>query len=143
MKELEQLLELNKDIDTLLDKLAVRRYGVIDPKRQIISDMPKPKGGCRINAIEDYIINAETIHNEIEKLFEELKIKWIIFLNNYEEAKLTVEERELLNLRFVQGQRWKFCAAQMNILYPFKRWNESKVYRTYKNIIKKIEKYYN
>lgn len=86
MKELEQLLELNKDIDTLLDKLAVRRYRGIDPKRPIISDMPKPKGGCRNNAIEDYIINAETMHNKIEKLFEELKIKWIIFLNNYEEA---------------------------------------------------------
>lgn len=33
MKELEQLLELNKDIDTLLDKLAVISYHLSHPKK--------------------------------------------------------------------------------------------------------------
>ncbi len=141
MKELEQLLELNKDIDTLLEKLAIRKYSAIDPKRQILSDMPK--GGCRINEIEDYIINTETLQNDLKRLTETLKIKWLIFLNNYGEENLTVEERKLLKLRFVRGKKWKTCAKQMNALYPNEGWNDNKVFRIYHSIMKKIEQGYN
>lgn len=140
MKELEQLLELNRDIDILFDKLAMRRYSVTAPKRQILSDMPKG-GGCRVNEIEDYIIHSETLRNDIRKLSETLEIKWLIFLNNYAETNLTVEERNLLELRFMHGYKWKVCAKQMDILYPNEGWNENKVFRTYRNIIQKIEKW--
>lgn len=139
MKELEQLLELNRDIDILRDNLSMRRYSVTAPRRNIISDMPK--GGRRYNEIEEYITHSETMHNDLKKLAETLKIKWLIFLNNYAEINLTVEERNLLELRFMQGYKWKVCATQMDILYPNEGWNENKVFRTYKNIIRKIEKW--
>lgn len=101
-----------------------------------------PKGsGYRISATESYIINAETLQNKLKRLSETLKIKWLIFLNNYGEETLTVEERNLLKLRFVRGKKWKLCAMQMNILYPNEGWNENKVFRTYRNIIRKIEKW--
>lgn len=115
----------------------MRRYSAIDPKRPIISDMPKGSG-YRISATESYIINAEILQNELKRLSETLKIKWLIFLNNYGEKNLSVKERKLLKLRFVQGKKWKICAIQMNILYPNEEWNDNKVYRIYRNIMKKI-----
>lgn len=139
MKELDQLLEIHRGIDILRDNLAMRRYNITAPRRNIISDMPK--GGRRFNEIEEYITHSETMHNNLKKLVETLKIKWLIFLNNYAEINLTDEERKLLQLRFVRGKKWKLCAKQMNILYPNKGWNENKVFRTYKNIVKKIEKW--
>lgn len=119
--------------------MNIRRYNAIDPKRPIISDMPKGSG-YRIGAAESYLINAETLQNDLKRLYETLKIRWLIFLNNYEDENLTVEERRLLKIRFVQGKKWKTCAKQMNILYPNEGWNENKVFRTYRNIMKKIEK---
>lgn len=141
MKELERLLKINKDIDALLEKLAVRRYSITAPKRQILSDMPK--GGCRINEIEDYIIYSETLKNELHTLFKALEIKWLIFLNNYGDENLTVQERDLLELRFAEGKKWKVCAIEMNMRYPNEGWNDNKVFRIYHNIMKKIEQGYN
>ncbi len=117
--------------------MAIRRCSAIDPKRPIISDLPKGSG-YRISATESYIINAEILQNKLKRLSETLKIKWLIFLNNYGEENLTVQERDLLQLRFVRGKKWKTCAKQMNTLYPNEGWNDNKVFRTYRNIMKKI-----
>lgn len=137
MKDLDDMLRLNREIDRVCDKLEECELRNTAPKNQLISDMPKGKSRTS-NEVEDYVIYKTALIAEFESLVQTRWIMWLSFLNHTEGARLTQQERRLLKARFVDGKKWRICALQMRVFYPFEIWNENRCFRMYSEILHKI-----
>lgn len=138
MHDLDRLLDINRKIEQLCEKIEVCEEKNTAPKNQLLSDMPKGKSRTS-NEVEDYVIHKEQLCDELDRLIESKTINWYAFLNQTQEAHLNKRERELLKARFVDGKKWSVCAIQMKAKYPLEGWNENKVFRTYRSILYKIK----
>lgn len=137
MRDLDKLLDINREINRICEKIEVCEAKNTAPKNQLLSDMPKC--GRTSSEVEDYVIHKEQLCAKLDELTASLKINWYAFLNQAQEAHLTKQERELLKARFLDGKKWSVCAMQMKAIYPFDGWDENKVFRTYRSILYKIK----
>lgn len=138
MHDLDRLLNINRKIELLCEKIEACEAKNTAPKNQLLSDMPKGKSRTS-NEVEDYLIHKEQLCAELDELIESRTINWYAFLNQAAEAHLDARERELLKARFVDGRKWSNCAILMKAVHPLEGWNENKVFRTYRSILYKIE----
>lgn len=126
MKELQECLEVKREIERLNERIVEIKAVVFSPKNQIITGMPH--GGSGENAIEKYLIKLERLEERKKALYKELSDTW----KAAEEKMPNLEEQEryLLYIRFTRGLPWKKCAVEMNKLYG--NWNINRVFRTYR-----------
>lgn len=131
MKELQECLNAKRKIDTIDEKIYELRARVFSPKNQIISDMPRSKGGVD-NAIEKYIIKLERLQQQKDDMLKYQAQQWQIVQEKTPNIK--EQEKQLLYIRFVKGFAWNKCVVELNRQYG--NWNVNKAFRIYRKINK-------
>ena len=126
MKELQECLELKREIERLNEIIVEIKAVVFSPKNQIITGMPR--GGNGENAIEKYLIKLEHLEERKKALYKDLSDTWQVA--EVKMPNLSEQERYVLYIRFARGLPWKRCAVEMNKLYG--NWNINRVFRTYR-----------
>lgn len=136
MEELDKCLELRRKITDLEEKISDIDDRIRFPKAQTISDMPRCSSFGE-NKIDQYLIQKEKYQNkkllyetELSMLWNSIE-KWLICCG------IGQAERYLMYLRFNSGFSWKKCTAIMRNIEG-QKWNENKVFRTYRGILKKL-----
>lgn len=138
MKELDYILKLRRDIESVNERLDELR-AMTQPKGQVISDMPRG-GGEQRNTIEDYIVKSEELTAKRDRLEHEIDEKWDDMYLICKAANLTAEQMTLLRYRFYSGNAWKKCLKWMEQEFPHQNWSESKMFRLYSTSLCKINK---
>ena len=128
MKELQECLTTKKKIDKLDARIYELRSAVLAPKNQIITDMPKSRGGVG-NPIEKYLLRLERLQARKDILLAYQREQWE---KAQRKAQMTKQESYLLYLRVISGLPWKKCVALTNKRYP--SMNENKAFRIYRRI---------
>ena len=126
MKELQECLELKREIERLNERIVEIRAVVFSPKNQVITGMPR--GGNGENVIEKYLIKLERLEERKKALYKDLSDTWQAAEGKM--PNLAEQERYLLYIRFARGLPWKKCAVEMDKRYG--NWNINKVFRTYR-----------
>lgn len=140
-KPLQDIYKLRCKIwstEDAIDTLIARHTA---PKSQTLSDMPKG-GSSGKKEVDEYLIRKEALINKLRRQHESIYIQWLAFLNgsNIELSRMDIT---LLRLRYFNGYRWKKCVRKLQLLYPAAKWNENRVFRTHKHLMKKLnEDYY-
>jgi hypothetical protein len=140
MRELDDLIELRRKITATQERIRELTLQITSPKNQIISDMPKGDGGS--NGIEDYIIKKEKFIVRLKGLQFRANTVWNVAECKFKNSNLSTDEIYLMKLHFYYGLIWKTCAIEMQKCYSDTKWNENRVYRTYRSILAKINKNY-
>lgn len=135
MKELDRILELRRDIESIDERLESLKL-MTQPKAQVISDMPR--GGERKNSIEEYVIKSERLHNKREYKQRCIDKEWARLVVWFDEANLSREQKTMLRLRFYKGKPWKVCLWRLRDKYSGQKWSESKLFRLYRNAVDKL-----
>lgn len=135
MKELEEILQLRRDIESLDERLA-ELILLTQPKAQTISDMPR--GGQRKNSIEEYVVKLERLHNKRKYKQKCIDKEWSRLVVWFDKAHLSREQKTMLRLRFYKGKPWKVCLWRLRERYTEQKWYESKMFRLYENAVDKM-----
>lgn len=122
-----------KSIDEQIEELEAR---IMSPKSQKITGMPRG-GGVMGGLNEEYIIRKEKLEQKRQRLIQRHLKLWKNANNRMIEAGVKDDERFLMWLRFHQGFSWRKCCNIMQKNYPNDNWNTNKVFRVYRNILKK------
>ena len=137
MKQLDEIIELRRDINSIIERLTELKQ-MTQPKVQTISDMPR--GGERKNVIEEYIIKSERLQNKLNNKKLQLDRKWEELKKLCENAKLTEAQLKVITNRFYFAKSWRECVLIMRIAYPDTEWNEQKLFRIYRNVLSKLNR---
>lgn len=131
---LEQCLDKTRIIKELDEQIAELRARATSPKNQIITGMPRGGGGG--NQSERYMERLERIEARRNKVCTERNVMWC----RLEEClhHESPEYRTLLKYRFYYGLRWKACCDKLKETYPNSKWNMNKVFRIYRQILRKF-----
>lgn len=139
MREFEECFELAKKIKDINEDILELKSKVMSPKNQIISDMPKGKGGT--NEIESYIIRLERLERIVTGLKLERALKWNTAGVIIDACGITDKETlDMLQLRFYHGYSWNRVAAYMKKKYPTKKWNVNKCFRVFRSVLDILHK---
>lgn len=137
MKQLDEIIELRRDINSIIERLTELKQ-MTQPKVQTISDMPR--GGERKNVIEEYIIKSERLQNKLNNKKLELDRKWEELKKLCENSKLTEAQLKVITNRFYFAKSWRECVLIMRTAYPDTEWNEQKLFRIYRNVLSKLNR---
>lgn len=127
MKELQECLNIKRQIDNIDEKIYKLKAVIYSPKNQIITGMPR--GGNNENAVDRYLIKLEQLEGKKIDLSKKQKSLW---QDSVTRIETNDQERELLYKRFVQGMPWKRCVFELNSTYG--NWNINKAFRIYGKI---------
>ena len=140
MRELDWCFELAKKIRDKNETLAELKLRVASPKNQIYSDMPKGGGAYR-NPNDEYLIKAERIKSQIERLQFQLNEWWGVVSEIFDKCGVTDNETiTLMRLRFYNGLVWNKCVKIMQQDFPDGKWNANKCFRVYRKVLYKTHK---
>lgn len=137
MRELEECLRLTRRINEIREQIEELKSFAMNPRNQIISDMPKG-GGSTTNAVERYIIRREKLEYELEQLIEKRFDLWEKITDTLDEMNQRIETKMMLQLRFCNGYSWKKCVLILENLYPDEKWSTNKCFRIYRSVLHKI-----
>lgn len=129
MRELDECLELKREINKKHNKIVEIEAIITSPKNQIITGMPR--SGSNDNAMDRYLIKKEKLQEQKENLQKQLDEKWDYVLSIFAKSDITVETAELLQLRFYKGLPWKICVLRLQKKHPKNGWNKNKAFRLY------------
>lgn len=132
MNIFDEMLMLRGKIKQIKSEMVQLTRETQTAKGQVFSDMPK--GGVRLNSIEEYVIEKETLEHQKKELETKICKKWIEAVKQH--PYLTTEETKLMKYRFFYGLKWSDCTNKMS---ETRLWNENKTFRTYRNIMHKIK----
>lgn len=138
MRQLDQILNIRRDINSYDLRIIELRQSMAYPKAQTISDMPR--GGERKNSIEEFIIKLERLNRKRANLECRLNSKWKDIKQLFVDRGVTEVQSRVMELRFYHGLAWKRIVTEMEKLYPDTVWNEQKLFRIYRAVIGKIYK---
>lgn len=127
MNKLYECRELRSKVNILNDRIYELQLKALAPKAQTTDDMPKVSGHS--NLIESYVEKKEKLNSQRRIYITRLRKLWNEVNEDLSRLGLTTDERNLMCLRFYEGRSWKECGE-------FLAWNESKIFRTYRKIIK-------
>ena len=130
MKELNDCLKLRREINEVKERIEELKMASYSAKNQIITGMPRGNGTTD-TGIERYIVLSEELKDKLTSLMIKENEIWSKIWN-YTYNILTDEEMALLSNRFHLGYSWKKCGEGFG-------WNENKVFRTYRNALRKIK----
>lgn len=138
MKQLDEIIELRRDINSIIERLSELKQ-MTQPRVQTITDMPRG-GGDRKNVIEEYIIKLERLSKKLDDKKHELEKKWAAIKDLSQKAQLTEAQQEMIKARFYNALPWKKCVEVMKKLYPTTVWSEQKLFRMYYGVLSKFNK---
>ena len=138
MQELNECLNLAREIKEKRELLAEMQYRSISPKNQILSGMPRG-GGAQLNQIERNLIQSEKLKKAIRALEHERLETWKCATFRLKKAGVTNDEHiKLLEMRFFYGFSWKKCNAIVTNLFPNSKWDINKCFRVYRASLRKV-----
>lgn len=141
-KPLQDIYKMRRRIWQTEDAISALVARHTAPKSQILSDMPKG-GSSGKKEVEEYLIRKEALLQQLQRQREAIYIMWLAFLSGSDGVELSRMDKSLLRLRYYNGYRWKKCVRKLQLLYPAVNWNENRVFRAHKEILKKLnEDYY-
>ncbi len=129
MKELDECLELKREINRINDKIKEIEAITKAPKNQIITGMPRSNNVD--NVMDRYLIKIEGLEEKRKALQNLLDDKWDSIFPILAKCNLNAETIELLRLRFYKGLPWKICVSRLQKKHPKDRWNNNKAFRLY------------
>lgn len=137
MQILEDCLEKTRKIKKVEEQIAELRERAMSPKNQLITGMPR--GGAGGNQSESYMVKLERLEDRRKRLIRQRDELWEEIIYTID-AKGEVKEEHvsLLQYRFFKGLQWKKCCALMCQKYPESSWNMNKVFRVYRQILRKF-----
>ena len=137
MQELDECFEIAEELNDHRNKITELKLKTMSPKNQIITDMPKGKGGA--NSIENYIQRLERLEKIERNIIRKQKSKWAAAKAKLAEKGITDNETlDMLQERYSNGYMWKFVAVIMKEKYPSNNWNENKCYRVNQMVLCKM-----
>ncbi len=136
MRELEYILKLRRDIDSVELRLEELK-SLVYPGSQIISDMPR--GGGYKNKLEEYIVKWDKLKGKKHRLEMEILRRWAAMEERFRECNVTEAQRDVMKYRFFYGRTWKKCVYHMRAEYPEAMWNEQKLFRIYRKVLEKTD----
>lgn len=134
MQKLDDCLSKTRKIKEIEERITELRESVMSPKNQLITGMPR--GGAGGNQSESYIVKLERLEDRRKKLIRQRDELWEEIIYTLGEAK--EEYIALLQYRFFKGLQWKKCCTLMCNKYPDSGWNMNKVFRVYRQILRKF-----
>ena len=137
MKELEEILQFRRDIESIDERLA-ELILLTQPKAQTISDMPR--GGQSKNSIEEYVIKSEKLQKKRDHFQKLIDARWSQLEKRFKTARISGEQKVMLRLRFYRGLPWKVCRQRLQKKFPEQGWSESKLFRLYRAAVGKLYK---
>lgn len=137
MKKLDECLSKTRRIKELEEQIEELRVSAMSPRNQIITGMPR--GGAVGNQSDSYIIKLEWLEKKHDKLKKENDALWDSIVSRLEYKHIRGEHIELLRHRFYRGLQWRKCCSLMSENYPASNWNMNKVFRVYRQILRKLE----
>ena len=136
MKELDECLAKTRKIKEINEDIAELRDRAFSPKNQIITGMPR--GGAGGNQSDSYIVKLERLEDRQERLIHERDSLWDGIYEALTSKNIKAEHITLLRHRFYSGLQWPKCCKLMCEEYPGNKWNMNKVFRVYRQILKKF-----
>ena len=130
MQLFNECLDLRKQITTLTEQLYEIQSVLSSPKNQVITGMPKGKGG-ESSGFDRLIDRKDLLQEKKEKAENLLCSKWREANKVLIKAGANATDRELMCYRFYGGFPWKQCTKIMQRKYG-STWNENKVFRVYR-----------
>ena len=102
--------------------------------------MPKGGGAYR-NTNDEYLIKAERIEAQRERLQLQLNEGWSVVIAIFDKCGVTDNETiALMRLRFYKGLVWNKCLKEMQRDFPNNKWNANKCFRVYRSVLCKVHK---
>lgn len=136
MRNLDDCLEKTRKIKEIEEQIEELKSRVMSPKNQVITGMPRGGGGG--NQSESYIVKLERLEVRKKKTEEERNELWHKITAALCEKSVKATYIQLLQYRFYYGMQWKKCCKLMCEKYPEGHWNMNKVFRVYRQIIRKF-----
>lgn len=136
--KVEVFTEMHKRLRTLRDQVETLRYKVRDAKAQHYTDMPRGTGGVS-NPLENYVVQQETLMQEMGAIETELKMRWNDLKQRLKVCDIPQEGITLMYYRCYRGKKWKECTELMKL--ETDKWSENKTYSTYRAIAQAVQNY--
>lgn len=136
MKTLDDCLEETRKLKEINEQIAELKARTMSPKNQIITGMPRSGGGGNQN--ESYIVKLERLEARRDKIRARRAALWASIATACNDKKIKPEYISLLRHRFFKGLQWNKCCKLMCEEYPDSSWNMNKVFRVYRQILRKF-----
>lgn len=141
MREFDVCLHLCKKERKINERIEEINTKLYTPKCQDLSGMPK--GGGNSESFLDKLVDEklELLDKRAEvRVMKEHNQKAAILLMKH--CNISDEQQHLIASRFFNGLKWKKCGVEMT-KYTGEKWDENKVFRTYRSILSRIEQHKN
>lgn len=136
MSKLDECLAKTRKLKEIDEDILDLRSCAASPKNQVITGMPR--GGAGGNQHENYICRLERLEARRSKIASDREKAWNEAIRIISVDGIKVEYIELLKHRFYLGYKWEKCCKIMCKLYPESNWNMNKVFRVYRQILRKF-----
>lgn len=135
-KRLDTCLSTTRKIKDIEEDILEMRARAMSPKNQVITGMPR--GGTAENQSDSYMVKLERLSAKKRKLEFERDSQWDRIVEALLNKNVKMEHIELLRYRFYSGMQWRKCCALMCRDYEKSGWNMNKVFRIYRQILRKF-----
>lgn len=133
---LDECLEKTRDIKDIEEEIEELRERAMSPKNQVITGMPRGSAGG--NQSDSYMVKLERKEAKQKRLIRERDELWEEVTKALNAKEVKREHVILLQYRFIKGYPWKKCCSIMCKRYPDDNWNMNKVFRVYRQVLRKL-----